>query len=87
MNIIMVWFQYLFNYADLIFNDWASRQQLPVIAVGDYNFDWSVIDGDTNHDEGYDKLTANSVFEWVRPAILLKTNDSNFNSVFPFTHK
>ncbi|MDB4444405.1 hypothetical protein N9174_03615 [bacterium] len=65
-------------------NDWASRQQLPVIAVGDYNFDWSVIDGDTDHDEGYDNMTANSVFEWVRPAILLNTHDSDFNSVLDF---
>ncbi|MCP5003634.1 MAG: hypothetical protein GY941_06720 [Planctomycetes bacterium] len=67
-----------------LLNGWASNQQIPVIAVGDYNFDWSVIDGDTNHDEGYDNMIANSVYEWIRPATLHKTNDSHYNSVLDF---
>ena len=67
-----------------LLNDWASNQELPVIAVGDYNFDWSVTDGDLNHDKGYDNLTANNVFQWVRPETLHKTHDSHFNSVLDF---
>ena len=69
--------------ADLL-NEWASQQQLPVIAVGDYNFDWSVPNGETDHDEGYDLMTANDAFFWVRPASLIKTHDSAHNSVLDF---
>lgn len=39
-------------------NEWAENQDLPVIAVGDYNFDWEVVGGDQDHDEGFDLLTA-----------------------------
>lgn len=62
---------------------WARQQTLPVIAVGDYNFDWSVTNGDTNHDAGYDHLTADGVFVWVRPARLLRTQ-CGFDSVLDF---
>jgi len=30
-----------------LLNAWARSQTLPVIAVGDYNFDWDVSNGDT----------------------------------------
>lgn len=65
-------------------NDWVSTKQLPVIAVGDYNFDWSVNTGDSDHDEGYDNITANNAFQWVRPVTLYKTQDSGFNSILDF---
>ena len=67
-----------------LLNAWARAQSLPVIAVGDYNFDWSVIDGDNDHDAGYDHMTADSVFRWVRPKVLIKTQCSNYNSVLDF---
>ena len=67
-----------------LLNEWTSDRAIPVIAVGDYNFDWSVQNGDTDHDEGYDHLTANNVFDWIRPATLVRTQDSNFNSVLDF---
>ena len=51
-------------------NTWVSAQTLPVIAVGDYNFDWSVNGGEIDHDDGYDLLTADNRFEWVRPEVL-----------------
>jgi hypothetical protein len=38
-------------------NEWVQSQQLAVIAVGDYNFDWDVDHGEQNHDVGYDHLT------------------------------
>ncbi|HEX7317610.1 MAG TPA: endonuclease/exonuclease/phosphatase family protein [Pyrinomonadaceae bacterium] len=66
-------------------NTWARQQTLPVIAVGDYNFDWSVSNGDTNHDRGYDNMTRNGVFNWVRPATLVRSQcDPTFNSVLDF---
>ncbi len=33
-----------------LLNNWAAEQALPVIAVGDYHFDWSVDDGCKAHD-------------------------------------
>jgi hypothetical protein len=67
-----------------LLNEWAVNQQIPVIAVGDYNYDWSVTDGDSDHDEGYDNMIVNGVFVWVRPAILYKTQDSSYNGVLDF---
>jgi endonuclease/exonuclease/phosphatase family protein len=68
-----------------LLNEWGKRQSLPVIAVGDYNFDWDVQDGEHNHDQGYDLMTAAGVFRWVRPAKLVKTECSaSFDSVLDF---
>ena len=62
-------------------NDWAEAQTLPLIAVGDYNFDWSVEGGERDHDAGYDNLTADGVWKWVRPAALVSTQDSRYDDV------
>lgn len=66
-----------------LLNTWARSQTLPVIAVGDYNFDWDVSNGDTVHDPGYDLLTVDGVFTWIRPPQLIRTQCS-FNSVLDF---
>ncbi len=65
-------------------HDWASLQILPVIAVGDYNFDWLLANGDDDHDAGYDALTAGGVFSWLRPRSLFPTQCSSFRSVLDF---
>jgi hypothetical protein len=65
-------------------NQWAQAQTLPVIAVGDYNYDWHFQTGDRDHDEGYDLLTKDGVFTWVRPDVLVPTNSSNHKSVLDF---
>jgi hypothetical protein len=66
-------------------NTWARQQTLPVIAVGDYNFDWSVTNGDTNHDRGYDNITRGGAFNWVRPATLVRSQcNPQFDSVLDF---
>jgi len=68
-----------------LLNLWAQNQTVPVIAVGDYNFDWSVQNGDFDHDAGYDHLTQGGVFTWVRPATLIKSQCSpDYNSVLDF---
>lgn len=73
-----------------ILNEWADQQTIPVIAVGDYNYDWEVEDGDADHDQGYDLLTAGGIFTWVRPERLVRTqctargNGCKFNSVLDF---
>ena len=59
---------------------WVREQTLPIIAVGDYNFDWGVTDGERVHGQGYDLLTADGIFTWIRPPRLIRTQCS-FNSV------
>jgi uncharacterized protein YraI len=69
-----------------LLNRWAARQTLPVLAVGDYNFDWAI--AGSGHDRGYDLLTANNHFAWVRPDTLVTTQCSGwpcqYNSVLDF---
>lgn len=66
-------------------NEWVRTQTLPVVAVGDYNFDWEVNGGDTNHDRGYDNMTAGGAWSWVRPTTLIKSQCSpEFDSVLDF---
>jgi hypothetical protein len=66
-------------------NDWVRTQTLPVIATGDYNFDWSVTNGDQNHDVGFDRMTAGEAWTWVRPATLVRSQcNPNFDSVLDF---
>lgn len=71
-----------------LLNEWAAAQTLPVIAVGDYNFDWE-IDDDT-HDLGFDLLTAGDVLTWLRPEKLIRTQCTvangacKYNSVLDF---
>jgi endonuclease/exonuclease/phosphatase family metal-dependent hydrolase len=68
-----------------LLNAWAREQTLPVIAVGDYNYDWDVADGETRHDQGFDEMTREEVFVWVRPPALVATQCSRqFNSVLDF---
>ncbi len=65
-------------------NDWVQTQTAPVIATGDYNFDWHFQTGDTNHDQGYDRMTEGGFFRWVRPSTLVPTNCSFHKSVLDF---
>ena len=71
-----------------LLNEWAAAQTLPVIAVGDYNFDWSLRNGAGDHDAGYDRMTAGGVWAWVQPATLVTTQCSGwpcaYNSVLDF---
>lgn len=67
---------------------WAAEQALPVVAVGDYNLDWALRDGERDHDAAYDALTANGIWQWVHPAELVTTQCSGwpctYNSVLDF---
>ena len=67
-----------------LLNRWARSQTVPVIAAGDYNFDWDLQTGDINHHNGYDNLTKDEVFIWVRPDVLEKAHASDYNSVLDF---
>jgi endonuclease/exonuclease/phosphatase family metal-dependent hydrolase len=65
-------------------NQWARVQSLPIIMGGDLNFDWHHVTGDVDHDAGYDLLTEDGTFTWVRPQTLVPTNASNHQSVLDF---
>lgn len=66
-------------------NIWASGQIMPIIAVGDYNFDWNIQPAPAYRDRGYDLMTADDVFAWVRPDILIKTHcGKKYDSVLDF---
>lgn len=71
-----------------LLNRWARDQTLPVIACGDYNFDFDVARGDAGvpfRDRGFDAMTQDGIFTWVRPERLVKTNaDDDFNTVLDF---
>lgn len=64
--------------------EWAAGERLPVIAVGDYNYDWHYRDGEADHDPGYDELVADGILTWVRPETLVPTQCSRFESVLDF---
>lgn len=65
-----------------LLNRWASQQTLPIIAVGDYNFDWNV--KTTVHDPGYDLMTQNDVFEWIQPKSKFPTTCGRYNTILDF---
>ena len=50
---------------------WSRQQSLPILAVGDYNFDYNIDDGPGN--DAFD-IFLNSAFEWIRPEPLVKTS-------------
>src|SRR5690606_3516820 len=68
-------------------NAWAAEQTLPVIAIGDYNFDYNLPSG-ISRDAGFDLMTADGHWVWVQPAALVTTQCSGwpcqYNSVLDF---
>ncbi|MGF1492666.1 MAG: endonuclease/exonuclease/phosphatase family protein [Microcoleaceae cyanobacterium] len=68
-----------------LLNQWAQQQSLPIVAVGDYNFDWDVVRGENKRDKGYDLMTQNGVFTWIRPTNLVATYCSKrYSSILDF---
>ncbi len=53
-----------------ILNTWAGGQTLPVIATGDYNFDYAL--DESSRDAGYDNMVAGGRWAWVKPPTLVK---------------
>lgn len=67
-------------------NRWIETEALPVIAVGDYNFDYHVKFGDSGErDEAFDAMIADDRWIWLRPERLVKTQASdNYMTVLDF---
>lgn len=56
-------------------NKWADKQTVPVIAAGNYNFDFALdpADAGQNYEKGLAQMTANGVFQWLEPEHRVKT--------------
>ncbi len=67
-------------------NQWGRSLPLPIVAVGDYNFDFDVVKGDAGkRDLGFDLMTAEGIFTWVRPQPLSTTYCSDrYNGILDF---
>ena len=67
-------------------NDWASNQNDPIIAVGDFNFDYHVDLGDSGkRDAAFDEMVEGNTWIWLKPNQLTKTQASDrYNSVLDF---
>ena len=54
--------------------EWAKKETLPIIAVGDYNFDFDIQTKSNN--KAFDIFLEDDVFEWIQPHCL-----SNFMKI------
>ena len=66
----------------ILLNTWASQQTLPIIAVGDYNFDWNISNETGN--ESFDAFVEPGTYQWIKPTNLINTI-CGFNSILDFT--
>ena len=63
--------------------EWADNQTVPVIAVGDYNFDYDIDDGVGN--TGFDNMIEEGHWNWLKPERLHQTQlSAKFYSVLDF---
>jgi endonuclease/exonuclease/phosphatase family metal-dependent hydrolase len=52
--------------------EWAREQTLPIVAVGDYNFDY--VFADRNGNEGFRVFMKDNIWKWIEPIELVDTN-------------
>lgn len=52
--------------------EWASTVSLPIIAVGDYNFDYDFPTSKGN--AGFDEMLRDETWKWIKPMKLIDTN-------------
>lgn len=52
--------------------DWAARQSLPTISIGDFNFDYSFVKHEGN--SGFSAMLRDNVWMWVKPEEWIDTN-------------
>ena len=60
---------------------WAEAQSLPLLAIGDYNFDYDFHAMAGN--QAYQLFTKGSVWKWLRPEELIDSNWSDINPRLP----
>jgi hypothetical protein len=62
---------------------WAAEQELPIIAFGDYNFDFDIDEGIGN--EAFDAMLEGSNWTWLKPETLMKSQSSpSYYSILDF---
>lgn len=62
---------------------WSKQQSLPIIAVGDYNFDYNIDDGVGN--KAFDIFMRDNAFRWIQPEPLIKTSlHPKYNGILDF---
>ncbi len=62
---------------------WAQQQTLPILAAGDYNFDYNIDNGRGN--AAFHNFVAPGVFDWVQPGRLEKTSlHPRYNGILDF---
>lgn len=54
---------------------WAAAQNVPVLAIGDYNFDYDFLTGKGN--KAFDEFLSDGTWQWVKPEKLVDTNWSD----------
>ncbi|MEQ8626669.1 endonuclease/exonuclease/phosphatase family protein [Ekhidna sp.] len=65
--------------------EWAEDQTVPVIALGDYNFDYDIDEGVGN--TGFENMKAGNHWTWLKPDRLYQTQLSpKFHSVLDFIY-
>ncbi|MCH2182592.1 MAG: endonuclease/exonuclease/phosphatase family protein [Mariniblastus sp.] len=52
--------------------EWARQQAIPIVAVGDYNFDYEFKDETGN--DGFRAMLSDNIFQWVKPEKMIDSN-------------
>jgi hypothetical protein len=64
--------------------EWARGKSIPIIAIGDYNFDYNFRTQKGN--AGFDEFIRDGVWKWIEPIKMIDTNwsdDGNGNDRYP----
>ncbi len=65
--------------------EWVKEQDIPVIAVGDYNFDYSLKPNKPKGNTSFFTFTQNNHWVWVEPSIKVMTQcNTYYNSILDF---
>lgn len=66
-----------------LLNTYGRETNIPIVAMGDYNFDWSL--KNHTHNQGYTELTKAGVFTWEKPQNMIMTSCArSYNSILDF---
>lgn len=58
-------------------SEWAKTRKLPIIAAGDFNFDWSFPKKQGN--QAFQLFMKSGAWQWVKPEKLIDTNWADFD--------
>jgi endonuclease/exonuclease/phosphatase family metal-dependent hydrolase len=63
--------------------EWARNESTPIIAIGDFNFDYDFNTKKGN--SGFDAFLKDGVWKWIKPVEMIDTNwsDDNGKDRFP----